>query len=64
MPKIATDQLDTRYPSIADLRTRARRRIPHFVWEYLDSAASPTRVETGRAKAAELKLPQHVESPG
>lgn len=24
------------------------------IWEYLDSAASPTRVETGRAKAAEL----------
>ena len=27
-----------RYPSIADLRVRARARIPHFVWEYLDSA--------------------------
>ncbi|MFV2053070.1 alpha-hydroxy acid oxidase [Aliiroseovarius sp. YM-037] len=26
-----------RYPAISDLRTRARRRIPHFVWEYLDS---------------------------
>lgn len=26
-----------RYPSIADLRLRARRRIPHFAWEYLDS---------------------------
>ena len=24
------------------------------IWDYLDSAASPTRVETGRAKAAEL----------
>lgn len=24
------------------------------IWEYLDSAASPTRIETGRAKAAEL----------
>ncbi|MDU8912358.1 alpha-hydroxy acid oxidase [Aestuariicoccus sp. MJ-SS9] len=29
--------LNARYPAIADLRTRARRRIPHFVWEYLDS---------------------------
>jgi L-lactate dehydrogenase (cytochrome) len=28
----------SRYPSIADLKSRARRRIPHFVWEYLDSA--------------------------
>ncbi|KQI69452.1 alpha-hydroxy acid dehydrogenase [Loktanella sp. 3ANDIMAR09] len=30
--------LHSRYPAIADLRARARRRIPHFVWEYLDSA--------------------------
>jgi len=28
----------SRYPAIADLKKRARRRIPHFVWEYLDSA--------------------------
>ncbi|MBQ2260282.1 MAG: alpha-hydroxy-acid oxidizing protein [Loktanella sp.] len=27
-----------KYPAIADLKSRARRRIPHFVWEYLDSA--------------------------
>ncbi len=26
------------FPAIADLKARARRRIPHFVWEYLDSA--------------------------
>lgn len=31
-------QLDTRYPAISDLRARARRRVPHFVFEYLDSA--------------------------
>ncbi|ABG32869.1 alpha-hydroxy-acid oxidizing protein [Roseobacter denitrificans] len=30
--------LHNRYPAIADLRTRARARIPKFVWEYLDSA--------------------------
>ncbi|MEL7151820.1 MAG: alpha-hydroxy acid oxidase [Pseudomonadota bacterium] len=30
--------LDTRYPAVSDLRARARRRIPHFVFEYLDSA--------------------------
>ncbi|MCB1335394.1 MAG: alpha-hydroxy-acid oxidizing protein [Roseivivax sp.] len=51
MPKIATDQLDTRYPSIADLRTRARRRIPHFVWEYLDSATG-TEATQRRNRAA------------
>lgn len=27
-----------KYPAISDLKTRARGRIPHFVWEYLDSA--------------------------
>lgn len=30
--------IDTNYPAIADLRRRAKRRIPHFAWEYLDSA--------------------------
>ncbi len=30
--------IDLRYPSISDLREKARRRIPHFVFEYLDSA--------------------------
>ncbi|MEK6217443.1 MAG: alpha-hydroxy-acid oxidizing protein [Boseongicola sp.] len=30
--------LDTRFPAISDLRARARRRVPHFVFEYLDSA--------------------------
>lgn len=27
-----------RFPAVSDLKARARRRIPHFVWEYLDSA--------------------------
>ncbi|MFY9207439.1 MAG: alpha-hydroxy acid oxidase [Yoonia sp.] len=30
--------LHNSYPAICDLKSRARRRIPHFVWEYLDSA--------------------------
>lgn len=30
-------QLLDRYPSVADLRNRARRQIPYFAWEYLDS---------------------------
>ncbi|GAA6148578.1 alpha-hydroxy acid oxidase [Pseudooceanicola nitratireducens] len=29
--------LDLSYPTLADLRDRARRRLPHFAWEYLDS---------------------------
>jgi L-lactate dehydrogenase (cytochrome) len=30
--------LHSKFPAISDLRRAARRRIPHFVWEYLDSA--------------------------
>lgn len=30
--------IETSYPALSDLRRRARRRIPHFAWEYLDSA--------------------------
>ncbi len=30
--------LDNKYPALSDLRRKARRRIPHFIWEYLDSA--------------------------
>ncbi len=29
--------LHARYPALSDLKARARRRLPHFVWEYLDS---------------------------
>ncbi len=30
--------LHNTYPAISDLKFKAQRRIPHFVWEYLDSA--------------------------
>ncbi|MEM8578489.1 MAG: alpha-hydroxy acid oxidase [Pseudomonadota bacterium] len=29
--------LDAKYPALADLRAKARSRVPRFVWEYLDS---------------------------
>ncbi len=29
--------LHSTFPGIADLKRRARRRLPHFVWEFLDS---------------------------
>ncbi|WP_177220414.1 alpha-hydroxy acid oxidase [Poseidonocella sedimentorum] len=35
--------LDSLYPGLEDLRAKARRRIPHFVWEYLDSATGQER---------------------
>ncbi|KIN61516.1 L-lactate dehydrogenase [Sulfitobacter noctilucae] len=39
--------LHSTYPALSDLRTRARRRIPKFVWEYLDSG---TGNETTKAR--------------
>jgi len=30
-------RLMQRYPAVSDLRARARRRMPHFAWEFLDS---------------------------
>ena len=30
-------ELLTRYPAISDLAALAKRRIPHFAWEFLDS---------------------------
>lgn len=33
-------KLDTRYPSIADLRMKARKKIPKFAFEYLDGGCN------------------------
>lgn len=30
--------LDLRFPALSDMKTACKRRIPHFVWEYFDSA--------------------------
>lgn len=49
--------LDIRYPAIADLRERARRRIPHFVFEYLDSATGlEDQHRRNRAKLTEIQF--------
>ena len=49
----------SRYPAITDLKTHAQARIPHFVWEYLDSA---TGIETTQARNRE-KLDQVLLNP-
>lgn len=47
--------LHQRYPAISDLKARARGRIPHFVWEYLDSATgSEATLRRNRAKLDEV----------
>ena len=43
--------LHARYPALSDLKARAKRRIPHFVWEYLDSATGSETI-TARNRAA------------
>ncbi|SHG61114.1 L-lactate dehydrogenase (cytochrome) [Cognatiyoonia sediminum] len=46
-----------KYPAISDLRARAKRRIPHFVWEYLDSGTGTEQtLRRNRAKLDEVLL--------
>lgn len=37
--------LEHRYPALKYLKPAAKRRIPHFVWEYLDSATGDERTK-------------------
>ncbi|MFO7769964.1 MAG: alpha-hydroxy acid oxidase [Roseovarius gahaiensis] len=49
--------LHAKYPALHDLRLRARRRIPHFVWEYLDSGTgSEATTARNRSKLDEVRL--------
>ncbi len=53
--------LDLRYPALSDLRARARRRLPHFVWEYLQSATGAETVPAlNRAALDALRLTPRV----
>lgn len=48
-------ELHQRYPAISDLKARARARIPHFVWEYLDSATgTEATLRRNRARLNEV----------
>ena len=59
---------DSRYPSIDDLRTRARRRVPRFIFEFLDGGCNENvnlRKNTDEIREVELRpsyLGQHGES--
>ena len=47
--------LHSKFPAVSDLRRTARRRIPHFVWEYLDSATGEERtLNRNREKLGEI----------
>ena len=46
-----------RYPALSDLRRRARARIPHFAWEYLDSATgTESVVQLNRAGLEQVRM--------
>lgn len=43
--------LHSTYPALADLRARAQRRLPKFVWEYLDSGTGDERTKAANRVA-------------
>ncbi len=43
--------LQDKYPSLGALKTRAKKRLPHFAWEYLDSATGKEQ-QMARNRAA------------
>lgn len=54
---------DSRFPSVADLRERARRRIPGFAFEYLDGGCNEdVNLHKNTAQLRELELiPSYLE---
>ncbi len=48
--------LDLRYPALSDLKTACKRRVPWFVWEYLDSATGSESVKPRNRAALEAVL--------
>ena len=57
--------LADRYPLIEDLERRARRRVPHFAWEYLDSGTGDeAAVRRNRSALEEVMLtPELLKGP-
>lgn len=48
--------LHAQYPALSDLRHRAQKRIPKFVWEYLDSATGEERTKARNRAALDSVL--------
>ncbi len=53
------------YPAISDLQRRAKRRIPHFAWEYLDSGTGNDEAAARNLTALEQVtfVPQLLKGP-
>ncbi len=48
--------LDMRFPALSDLQSAARKRVPHFVWEYLESATGDEGAHHRNAQALDEVL--------
>lgn len=48
--------IEMRYPALSDLKIACRRRVPWFVWEYLDSATGGESVKPRNRAALEQVL--------
>ena len=53
---VAPMTLHSQYPAISDLKAKAKRRIPHFVWEYLDSATGVEATQRRNREALDQVL--------
>ncbi len=64
--RCAMTDLDMRYPAMADLRKRARRRIPSFAFEYIDSGTGEDRaLQCNREALDRIRfLPEILRGPG
>lgn len=63
MSKKKEIKIDTRYPSVADLRNRAKKRIPKFAFEYLDGGCNEDvnlHKNTAEIRQVEL-LPSYLD---
>lgn len=48
--------LHAKYPALSDLRQKARKRLPTFVWEFLDSATGDERAKARNRTALDAIL--------
>lgn len=63
MSKKKEIKIDTRYPSVTDLRNRAKKRIPKFAFEYLDGGCNEDvnlHKNTSEIRQVEL-LPSYLD---
>ena len=63
---MATEDFNTNYPSIDDLRNKAKKRIPKFAFEYLDGGCNEdVNLHRNTSELREVQLkPEYLRSFG